>query len=301
MIYFADDKPEWTDERKVLIREQLHIPALHMIGYARMKKANGIMEDHYHRMMEFTAVLNGTQQYIVNDKKYELYGNDFFVTYPYEQHGNGTQLQKVSELLWFQIDLSSPDNFLGLASPFDEQLYQQVVNYHQRKNVLSVKEIQRLLEVFWLLADGSPSKRLLGYSHFLDFVVQNIKTEDSGEKDGYSEEVQRAMDYIHRHLLKNLRLEKIAKECEVSLSHFKCKFKEEVGVTPHEYILIEKIQYGKMYLQRTQKPIIELAYELGFSSSQHFSSVFKKYTGHTPTEYRQKIFWAMKQSEHKDV
>jgi AraC-like DNA-binding protein len=72
----------------------------------------------------------------------------------------------------------------------------------------------------------------------------------------------------------------------LSLPRFKQKFKQVTGVPPAEYIIREKIALAESLLAENQKSITDIAMDLGFCSSQHFSVVFKKYTGESPQAYR---------------
>lgn len=291
MLHLTDDKPVWLDDYKVITREQLNIPGLHMIGYAHFQTANAVLNTHFHTNMEFVAVMNGKQQYEVGGKRYMLYGNEIFVTYPYEQHGSGGISQDICEFVWFQIDLSSSKNFLGLAPPHSEYLFRQMLNYHHRTKKASGKEMALLHKAFCLFASKELSQQTLGYSYFLQFILENICTPDIElKKDLYSDDIQNAITFIHENLLRDLDIESIAEQCGLSPSRFKAKFKEQLGITPHAYINSLKIDSAKIYLKDMERSVTDVAYLLNFSSSNHFASLFKKYTGYTPSEFRKQRF-----------
>lgn len=63
-------------------------------------------------------------------------------------------------------------------------------------------------------------------------------------------------------------------------------FSNYEGITIERYYNLQRIEKAKELLQYNQQTIKEIAYDLGFSSSQHFSSNFKEYTGQTPQEFR---------------
>lgn len=287
MIYVPDNSPSWTDEYKLLTREQLNIPALHMIGHADFRAASTELSPHYHCNIEFVVIINGKQHYNVNDRHYTLYGGDIFMTRPYENHGNNNLPQDVCEFIWFQFDLSSPQNFLGLASPHSDFLFQQLLNYPHRTKKTNTKDLNILRQAFQNLSSGDSREHILGYSYFLQFVMNNICTPDIiFTKEIYTSDIQNAMTYIHAHLLEDLNLETIAEHCGLSSSRFKAKFKEQLGITPYAYILSLKIDTAKVLLKNPQNTITDVAFQLNFSSSNHFSSVFHKYTGCTPTDFR---------------
>lgn len=96
------------------------------------------------------------------------------------------------------------------------------------------------------------------------------------------------INYIQHHLSESIRAEKIAKELFMSRPYLSAKFKEETGETLTDFILKEKTEEAKRLLHYSDKSFTAIGSYLGFSSVGHFSQVFKKYTGRTPTEYREK-------------
>lgn len=72
----------------------------------------------------------------------------------------------------------------------------------------------------------------------------------------------------------------------LSPNYFGDLVKKETGKTPQEYIQNKIIDLAKEMIIGTDKTVSEIAYELGFQYSQHFSRIFKKNVGCTPMEYR---------------
>lgn len=95
-------------------------------------------------------------------------------------------------------------------------------------------------------------------------------------------------NYIQHHLSEPIRAEELAKELFMSRPYLSAKFKEETGETLTDFILKEKTEEAKRLLRYSDKSFTAIGSYLGFSSLGHFSQVFKKYTGRTPTEYREK-------------
>jgi len=59
-----------------------------------------------------------------------------------------------------------------------------------------------------------------------------------------------------------------------------------VGVPPGEYILRQKIKKAEQELTGSERDITEIAYDLEFSSSQYFATVFRRYAGCSPSDFR---------------
>ncbi|WP_374461593.1 helix-turn-helix domain-containing protein [Chryseobacterium taeanense] len=96
-----------------------------------------------------------------------------------------------------------------------------------------------------------------------------------------------AVDYIKKNLHQKLSIESIAKLAYVSKSNFFRMFKDELGTSPNEFILQERISRAKELL-KNQNSIKETAYQTGFSDTNYFTRVFKQFVGVTPKSYQDK-------------
>lgn len=108
----------------------------------------------------------------------------------------------------------------------------------------------------------------------------------TAEKKAGSELTQAAKEYIHAHSAEKFSLQNIAGALYVNGSYLLRTFKASTAHTLlwyHNYIRCEK---ARDMLTEQKKSISEVGEEAEFVSSSHFSHVFKKMTGMTPTEYR---------------
>nr|WP_315029459.1 helix-turn-helix domain-containing protein [uncultured Chryseobacterium sp.] len=94
-----------------------------------------------------------------------------------------------------------------------------------------------------------------------------------------------AVDYIKRNLHQKLSIDSIAKLAYVSKSNFFKMFKDELGTSPNDFILQERISRAKELLAE-QNSIKETAYQTGFSDTNYFTRVFKQLEGITPKSYQ---------------
>lgn len=79
---------------------------------------------------------------------------------------------------------------------------------------------------------------------------------------------------------------RLAKVSGVSEAHFARSFKDAFGAPPHRYLLTRRIERAKALLRDTDQPIIDIAFETGWSSLGTFGRVFRDITGESPTELR---------------
>lgn len=92
--------------------------------------------------------------------------------------------------------------------------------------------------------------------------------------------------WVQRHLSEPIDTEKLAQELHYSRPYLSRKFKEETGMTLTDFILTKKSEEAARLLAYTDKSLIAVSDYLGFSSQSHFSRVFKKYIGKTPSGYK---------------
>ena len=111
------------------------------------------------------------------------------------------------------------------------------------------------------------------------------KKEGTGEKSGSFSPV---IDYIKKHYMEMITLDDIAKESELSKSHFARMFKGEYGVTPMVYLNRYRISVAKFLLATTMESIEVIAGKTGFADTSYFCAVFKKYENSSPAQYRQR-------------
>ncbi|MCW3099951.1 MAG: AraC family transcriptional regulator [Chthonomonadaceae bacterium] len=95
-------------------------------------------------------------------------------------------------------------------------------------------------------------------------------------------ELRRAVTYIQENLATDLSLEAIAREAGMSTYHFAHVFAQEVGITPHQYVIQARIERAKVLIARDGLPLADAAHLVGFSDQSHFTRKFKRLVGTTP-------------------
>jgi AraC-like DNA-binding protein len=104
--------------------------------------------------------------------------------------------------------------------------------------------------------------------------------------DLYSAKAIHVRDVIELHSFSNLKLDELAKLCNLSLSSFKREFKKEFNDSPTNYINNKRLEKAKELLSITDLPINEVGYEIGFDDPLYFSKFFKNKIGISPSAYR---------------
>lgn len=96
------------------------------------------------------------------------------------------------------------------------------------------------------------------------------------------------IDYIERNLKKGISLEDVANHVNISTYYLSKIFKKEMGVNFITYVTDRKMDMAKEMLVNTDIPVLNIALDLAYNEANYFSKAFKKKTGLTPSEYREK-------------
>lgn len=94
--------------------------------------------------------------------------------------------------------------------------------------------------------------------------------------------------YVQEHITESITVDALAKNLCLSPNHLSSKFRQESGMTFSQFVNQQKVKKAKEYLKNTDRSILEISTFLGFSSQGYFQNVFKKVTGMTPREFREK-------------
>ncbi|MDY6938213.1 MAG: AraC family transcriptional regulator [Cyanobacteriota bacterium] len=93
-------------------------------------------------------------------------------------------------------------------------------------------------------------------------------------------------EYIDANLDRGLKLADLAAVAGMSQFHFSRLFKQSMGMSPHQYILGQRVERAKPLLKHSKMAIAEIALQCGFNSQSHFGKYFREFTGVTPSQYR---------------
>jgi len=99
-------------------------------------------------------------------------------------------------------------------------------------------------------------------------------------------QVQQVIDYIHTHLNRDLSLAELAGVVNISPTYFASLFKKVMGISPHQYVIQQRVEQAKVMLMKTDLAIADIALQVGFSSQSHLTQQFKRLTGMTPKQVR---------------
>lgn len=101
--------------------------------------------------------------------------------------------------------------------------------------------------------------------------------------------INRAIAFLREQYNGNYSLEDVARVANLSPYHFTRLFKAQTGKTPFEYLLDIKLEKAREMLQANRLTVTEVCFSCGFNNLSHFTTVFKRKTGMSPSGYRKEF------------
>jgi AraC-like DNA-binding protein len=105
--------------------------------------------------------------------------------------------------------------------------------------------------------------------------------------------LRRALEYIDANLAEPITLGNLAAVAELSPMHFAAQFRMSTGIRPHEYLLRRRIERARELLLEHDSSIVEVGLSVGFQTQSHFTTVFKRFVGDTPHQWRRSNYSEM--------
>jgi len=102
-------------------------------------------------------------------------------------------------------------------------------------------------------------------------------------------QLRRVLEFIEARIETELTLQQLANVAGLEMYRFVRSFKHSLGVSPHFYIIQQRVERSKQLLLHSKLPLGVIADRCGFSTPSHFAHTFRRITGSAPSAYRQAI------------
>ncbi|MBW7971152.1 helix-turn-helix transcriptional regulator [Bradyrhizobium sp. BR 10289] len=118
--------------------------------------------------------------------------------------------------------------------------------------------------------------------------ADGARTEESGRpvRSLQSWRLKRVVQYVDKNLTGKITLQELAAVAGLSRMHFAAQFRAATGVRPHEYLLRRRIERAQELLKQADSTLVDIALTVGFQTQAHFTTVFKRFVGDTPYQWR---------------
>lgn len=144
-------------------------------------------------------------------------------------------------------------------------------------------------------AQGLPQLESLDLNRLDDHPAEALRVILSAAMNRYDQlsggrnaAIESAVAYIREHLDQNLTLSQLAAAVPMNTNYFSELFKRETGKNYIDFVTEARIEWAARLLRETPAKVSEVAKRVGYEDMKHFNRLFKRYTGETPSSYREK-------------
>lgn len=145
---------------------------------------------------------------------------------------------------------------------------------------------EKIIEEFHLKHVGYMNNCNASLLNILTLLKRKIDSQINSHSDRFVPEIAAVLEDMKMNFSENKDIGEFAKMCNLSPSRFAHLFAKTVGTSPYKYILNLRIKQGKYLLMNTNLSISDIAKSVGYDDPLHFSRIFKKYEGLSPTQFK---------------
>lgn len=269
------------------------LPELQMFGWTSTPRATDLgLKSHTHEnAYEICMIVGGSVQWWVGHEIYQLGKGDIYITRPDEPHGGIDEVLHPCALYWLILPLPQNSQRLpGLTAKQSRELFHQLGKIKQRTFQSSTQLQTRFKQMHAELQDMSLLQPVALRACLHNLLIQLLRDHDQAMQTSNaprrSPAIRRTMQWMAEHLTEDASVEEIAAIANLGVSRFHERFLAEVGLTPADYRTHLRIRQAQHLLRHTNQTITRISFDLGFSTSQYFATVFKKIVSTTPGRYR---------------
>lgn len=262
-----------------------------LLGAYRGVRAEGALPPHTHGgCLEIHLIKTGCQVFSLGRRLHTVRGGECFVTQPGEAHGTGVHPLRRGTVYWMQVDLPAGrvDSFCGLTGDDAGILVRGLSRLPVRHFPVHAGAIPLFEEMVARMQErASPFRRPAVLSRLSLWLLTIVESARTCATRTPTADIRAAMELMGGGADAATTVETVARRLGLSRVSFFRRFKDQAGLSPHDYFMDRRIERAAVRLHETTQDITDLAYELGFSSSQYFSTVFSRYMGMCPSAFRQ--------------
>lgn len=258
----------------------MKLESLNETIFENIQNSNGQFTKHFHDTYTIGLTHDGLFKSINQDQATISYKYSTRVINPGEVHYGDSNSWKYT-------------NFyptLELVSEIYEQIFFEKKIPIFSKHIIEDINLYNLLFRFFYSAYKNEDKMLIETNLIsaLSYLIKNYTSETKNYEPLFNDKsiIKDSIEFIKDSLETNISLDLLATNSSLSKYHYLRVFKNHIGLTPHQYILTQRVQRGKELVLKGV-PLNEIATEVGFSDQSHFIRSFKRIYGYLPSTLKE--------------
>lgn len=232
---------------------------------------------HIHSECEIYFNISGDVSFMVENNIYPISHGSIIITRPYEYHHCIYHTHAVHRHYWILFSCDGNENLFDLF--FKRNLGEKNLI------VLNPADTDRMDFIMKKLISGECTS-LEKFSHFFEIINKlNYGTQKNTGDLALSFEISEILNKINTEFSQPISVSELSKSIHMSINTLERHFKNQLGITPREYIFQRRIS-NPISLLANGSSVIDACNKSGFSDYSHFISLFKNRFGITPLQYK---------------
>ncbi|ACI19046.1 AraC family transcriptional regulator [Dictyoglomus thermophilum] len=251
---------------------------------------NGVVNPHWHNEFEILYMERGIGKFYVDGYEYKLNEGEYLFVNSGSIHSG---LEMIKRSIGYAIVFDLRLLYSEEPDYCKHEYFLPLINkrYHIPSNLNDEhirNDICRIIEVF--------KEKSYGYELYIKSLLFDIfwrvfkyyaERRNQDGRLGYKiERIKDVLNYINQNYNKNLSLDELSRQVDMSKFYLCRLFKESLRMSPVEYINKVRVDKAMELLINTDMSVSEIAFECGFDNISYFIKVFKKYMHTTPLKFR---------------
>jgi AraC-like DNA-binding protein len=273
----------------------------HIIEFA-FKKVSAIQFDSLKKevsaFLRFYYVIEGRFDWMIDGQVYILYPGDLAVVLPGQNFGGEKDLLDIGTISWMHLKLQQFDRngkmSMGKWSRLSDREGRTIGRILMLNNCPVLSKLKEAGIVFQNIHSEFVNQEIghtVRVNQSLDellILIARQLTRQSNSRRDFPQTFLKLEQALRENLSHQWTLEEMAALVGLGNTAFSEKVKNYTGFSPLNYLINIRITEAIKLLKRPNVHVTDIALDVGFYSSQHFATTFKKLTGYTPSEFRKK-------------
>ena len=254
----------------------------------------GIGNLHFHNLMEVGYCIYG-EGTLVMDESVIPYEPGMLTVIPMN-YPHTTTSKNNTESYWEYLFLD-PEEILRAAYPDDEPFVERILDkLNQKARLFYQGENPECEQIVRLIMEECRHKKSYSIEAnrglLLSMLMVVARKDTNQEIDSAHvmtsgiKQLEPALTFIDNHYMEDFCMEDLAKQCNLSETHFRRLFMQYMNMTPVEHVTLVRIRHACSMMKKTRYSMEEIAERVGYSAVSTFNRNFRKILGTSPYQYK---------------
>jgi AraC-like DNA-binding protein len=273
----------------------------HIIEFALKKISTiqfGSLKKECSDFLRFYYVIDGRFDWTIDEQHHILYPGDLAIILPGQNFGSEKDLLDIGAVLWMHLELQHLEKngkiAMGNWSRLTDNECRTIGRILLLNNCPVLSKLKEAGTIFQNIQNELTNQEI-GYTarinqlldELLILIARQLTRQNNSRRD-FPQTFMKLEQTLRENLSHQWTVEEMAALVGLGTTTFSEKAKSYTGFSPLNYLINIRISEAIKLLKRHDVHVTDIALDVGFYSSQHFATTFKKLTGYTPSEFRKK-------------